>query len=593
MTGFYFRLWVKAEFAIIRCKPQYAKNGVRVMNKKKLAIGVENYKEIIDRSYYYVDKTLLIKELLEKGSKVNLFTRPRRFGKTLTLSMLKTFFEKELNEAGEEIDNRHYFHDMKIMSGGADIVSYMGRYPVISFSLKSARQPDFEMAYQVLTEQIAGEFRRHSYVLKIDLFTEDEIKKYQRFMAQKASASEYATALKFLTDCLKKFHNQRVIILLDEYDVPLENAYFKGFYDEMTDYIRSLFESALKTNDSLEFAVITGCLRISRESIFTGLNNLKIISVLDQSYAEYFGFTPWEVKEMLLSYGLQDREQEVRKWYDGYLFGETSVYNPWSVLNYIDDALENRNIFPRPYWSNTSSNSIIKELVVNADMTARREIEDLIAGKYIEKPIHEEVTYGDIHRSQDYLWNFLFFTGYLRKRGERQEQRMIYLQMEIPNQEVLYIYENTIQEWFNEKIKAEDFAPLYQAITQGNSDVTENILKTQLMSSISYFDNAESFYHGFMIGMFMGLQNYEVLSNRESGMGRPDILLKPYDNLLPAVIIELKNTDKFTMMEEQCSRALKQIEEKHYEEELLAEGYRVIRRCGICFCKKNCMVKME
>lgn len=559
--------------------------------KKPVSIGIENYKELIDKSYYYVDKTLLIKDLLDLKEKAILFTRPRRFGKTLALSMMKTFFEDERDGQGEQMDNRHYFHGMKIEQAGEAYMQYAGQYPVISFSLKSAKQPDFNMAYESLKDEIIKEYERHAYILGKGILSEENEKRYHDVMRRLASPVLYAKALEFLSDCLKKYHNKNVIILIDEYDVPLENAYFSGFYEQMTQFIRSLFESALKTNDSLEFAVITGCLRISRESIFTGLNNLRISSVLNENYGEYFGFTESEVEAMLTFYDMEAKMNEVRQWYDGYLFGDAEVYNPWSVLNYVSDHARGGSSYPRPYWSNTSSNSIIRELIEKADMGIRREVEELVSGGTIEKPIHEEITYEDIHRTQDNLWNFLFFTGYLKAVSTRFEVDTLYLTMRIPNEEVKYIYRNSISEWFQQSVQSTDFSELFQALIKGEAATVESVIKQQLQKSISYHDNAEKFYHGFLLGLLSGMQNYEVISNRESGDGRPDIMLKPLDEKQPAVILELKRTDRFNQMEAMCDKALVQIEEQRYEEGLLDEGYGKIIKYGICFCKKSCMVK--
>lgn len=559
--------------------------------KKPLAIGVEDYRRIVDKPYYYVDKTLFIKDLIDKGGTVSLFTRPRRFGKTLALSMLKTFFEAEIDQKGNKIDNSHYFNGMKIMNAGEAYTSHMGRYPVISLSLKSTKQPDYQMAYQCLIDEIISAYEKHLYVLSGDALLPANKEKYQAIMELRASEADYATSLKFLSNCLKKYHGRNVIILLDEYDVPLENAYFRGFYDQMTDFIRSLFESALKTNDSLEFAVITGCLRISKESIFTGLNNLQIISLLNNDYSEYFGFTQEEISDLLHYYSLEERQEELKKWYDGYRFGNTEVYNPWSVINYVNDKVWSSALFPKPYWSNTSSNSIIRELIETADVSAKKEIEELIAGGTIKKQIHEEITYTDIHVSQDNLWNFLFFTGYLKMTNQSMEGNQIYLDLSIPNEEIRYIYQNTIREWFNQKIKSTDLTPMFQSMLRGDSEAFEDFLKKHLRESISYYDTKEAYYHGFLTGILSGLQDYEILSNREAGNGRPDILLKPYDELNPVVIIEIKFTDKFSSMEKKCEDALQQIENKAYAAGSLDEGYKTIRKYGICFCKKSCMVK--
>ncbi len=560
-------------------------------NRKPLAIGIENYKELIDKDFYYLDMTLLVKELIDKNGNVNLFARPRRFGKTLALSMIKTFFEMDMDEKEHVSDNRHYFDGMKITQAGKKYVDMAGQYPVISMSLKSAKQPDFQMAYKSMINQISKEYERHRYVLEGDALLSSICEIYRLIMERRAEAIDYATSLEFLSECLKKYHGKKVIILIDEYDVPLENAYIEGFYDQMINFIRSLFESALKTNDSLEFAVITGCLRISKESIFTGLNNLKVNSILDESFAEYFGFTQPEVDELMKEYGLENKLEEVKIWYDGYLFGETEVYNPWSVIYYMDDILEHNTIYPKPYWSNTSSNSIVKELVEKADERVKQELEELIAGGTIEKPVHEEITYGDIHTSQDNLWNFLFFTGYLKAVERRFEQDTIYLTMKIPNTEVRYIYRNVIREWFEKRVESADFVPFYEAVINEKCDIMEEFLSDQLMESISYYDNAESFYHGYLLGILKGMKGYSAASNREAGRGRPDIIMSPVTPKKPAVIIEIKVAKKFAQMEAQCDAALEQIKEKNYAAELLEEGYQKVIQYGICFCGKTCIVK--
>ena len=559
--------------------------------KKPLAIGVDNYKEIIGEKYYYVDKTILMKELLDKKGKVNLYTRPRRFGKTLALSMLKTYFEKEYTRAGILVDNSRYFEGKKILEAGERYTSEMGQYPVISLSLKSAKQPDFDTAYACMKDEIGREYDRHNYLLKCDALTEEEKIRFQKIRDQKAEYAIDVTALQFLSFCLEKYHQKKTIILIDEYDVPLENAYFHKFYDRMIDFIRSLFESALKTNDSLQFAVITGCLRISKESIFTGLNNLEIVSVLNVDYAEYFGFTQAEIDTMLDFYEIPEMKGEIKQWYDGYLFGKTEVYNPWSVINYVKSKTSDIEAFPKPYWSNTSSNSIVRELIENANSEAKREIEELIAGGTIEKPVHEDITYGDIHKTQDNLWNFLFFTGYLKAEAQRFDEDTIYLTMKIPNMEVRYIYRNTIQDWFNAKIKVRDFTKLYQALLDEDVSKIETEIRDVLKISISYYDGNEGFYHGIMAGLLQSWSNYVLKSNRESGDGRPDLVLIPLDEREPLFILEFKYTKKFTEMDAGCDDALKQIEDLNYDEGYLNEGYLNIKKLGICFCKKSCSVK--
>lgn len=372
---------------------------------------------------------------------------------------------------------------------------------------------------------------------------------------------------------------------------PLENSFFEGFYDEMTGFIRSIFESALKTNDYLEFAVITGCLRISKESIFKGLNNLEVVSALNEDYAEYFGFTQEEIEDILKYYDIEGKAEEAKEWYDGYLFGRTEVYNPWSILNYVKTAITDKIAFPKPYWSNTSSNSIVRELIETADMGVKKEIESLIEGGTIEKPVHEDITYGDIHQSQDNLWNFLFFTGYLKMVRKRFETDTIYLTMAIPNSEIRYIYKNKVMEWFDEKLKGENNDKLYNAILDGNCKAIEEQISRLLLETISFYDYAESYYHGFMMGLLGGCKNYIVESNREAGDGRADIVFRYPSVKGQAVIIELKVTKAYETMEQCCDMALRQIEQKRYAKELERDGYKEIKKYGICFYKKECMVK--
>ena len=563
------------------------------MLKRRISIGIENYREMIDRNYYYVDKTLLIKELLDQWTKVFLITRPRRFGKTLGLSMVQTFFEDSRDETGNKIDNLHYFTGKKIMDAGEEYTCHAGKYPVIKMSLKSAKQRDFDTAYKCLVDEIAREYRRHAYVLKAETLTENEKQIYTVIMEGKAEYGQYVTALMTLSEYLERYHGKQAVLLIDEYDVPLENAWFEGFYDEMIKFIRSLFESALKTNDHLAFAVVTGCLRISKESIFTGLNNLKVVSILNKSFGEYFGFLQDEVDEMLDFYEIGYCKEAAKKWYDGYQFGKAEVYNPWSVINYVDDTVSGTTEFPRPYWSNTSSNSIVRELVERADTQVRREIERMIEGGTIEKPIHEDITYGDVYDSQDNLWNFLFFTGYLKKSGERQAGEQSYLTMSIPNAEISYIYKNMILAWFDKKIRKNDMTPLLKTIESGDCEAFAKFLSDQLMDTISFFDYKEDYYHGFLAGILKSFGNYEVLSNREAGIGRSDLVMKENVFMGRGIILELKVAKKFGEMEKMCEEALEQIETLQYEHELREEGYQEILKYGICFFKKGCMVKKE
>ena len=553
-----------------------------------LPVGVENFADLRRNGYYFVDKTLFIKELLDMKGKVNLFTRPRRFGKTLNMSMLRYFFEHEKH------NNSELFRGLKIMEAGEKYLRYMGKYPVISLSLKSMKQYSYELAFEMLKKAVQEEYKRHwEEVDEGGKLSGADRDRYLRLRDLEGTEGDYADSLKFLSNCLYTCSGQRAIILIDEYDVPLENAYFSGFYDRMVALIRSLFESALKTNDNLEFAVVTGCLRTSKESIFTGLNNLKIMSITSLTYAEHFGFTPEEVKQMLKDYGLEDNLETVKQWYDGYRFGETEVYNPWSVINYVDSCYQNKNAFAKPYWSNTSSNSIVRNLVEHADISVKQEIEALIGGETIEKPIHEDITYDDMDSTQDNLWNFLFFTGYLKKISERQEGEIIYMEMAIPNSEVRYVYKNAVLRWFEKKTEQKELSPLYESILNGDTEKMAEILSENLMETISFYDYQESYYHGFLVGMLKNIGNYIVQSNRESGNGRPDILLKYPSVRGKAVIIEIKVSKTYQGMEEKCDEALEQIEAQRYEEALRQEGYQNIIKYGVAFYRKECMVKMK
>ena len=555
---------------------------------KPLPIGVDDFGELIKKGYYYVDKTLYIKELKDLEGKVNLFTRPRRFGKTLNMSMLKYFFE-----IGHS-DTKQIFKGLAIMDAGEAYTRYMSKYPVISICFKSMKQPDFELSYAQMKKMIAEEYGRHDCLATSDCLTAAEKQRFIAVRDVKGSDADYLDALKFLSACLSKHYNEKTIILIDEYDVPLENAYFCGFYEKMVAVIRSLLESALKTNDNLEFSVITGCLRISKESIFTGLNNLKIISITNPVYAEHFGFTEAEVLEMLRFYERESCMPTVKDWYDGYLFGDTEVYNPWSVINYVEQLWVNPSAFPQPFWSNTSSNSIVRTLVERADIRVKQEIEALIEGDSIEKAIHEDITYEDIgpKESGENMWNFLYFTGYLKKTSERMDGNVRYISMAIPNEEVKYIYKNTVLSWFEQRIRKKDLNEFYNSIVHQNVNAFEKSMTELLREGISFYDSKEAFYHGFLMGLLNGMQDYYAYSNREAGDGRYDICLKSLDVTKPVIIFELKVAASFKEMAQRSAQAVRQIEMKHYEEGLIQDGYEKVLCYGIAFYKKNCKISV-
>lgn len=559
--------------------------------KKALPIGVENFEDLVGSNYYYVDKTMFIKELTDLKGKVNLFIRPRRFGKTLNLSMIRYFFENIGCQEKKE-QNRMLFQGMKIMSAGESYTGQMGMYPVLNLTLKSAKQRDLETALYMIQSEISVEFNRYRDLVEHgkERLASMEYEQYIRMADGKVPEQEIRSSLQLFCRCMRRITGQKTVILIDEYDVPLENAYFQGYYENMVDFIRSLFEAALKTNDDLQFAVITGCLRISKESIFTGLNHLHIISILDQRYSEHFGFTEPEVRQMMAYYEVESRFPVMKEWYDGYLFGNTEVYNPWSVINFLYDLYADIHAFPRPYWINTSSNDIIKDLILKADRETKGQIESLLEGEALDIQVHEEVTYQDMHSRGENLWNFLFFTGYLTKEIEYFKERYIFLKVRIPNTEVLTIYENTIMNWFRSSIEKRDFRDLYQALEKGDAKRAKNILNEQLFTTISFYDSTENFYHGFLTGILSQSENYLVKSNRETGNGRSDIMMRSPSLRGRSFILEVKVSEHVDDMEADAEKALQQIYEKKYMEELRMEGYRSIDCYGIAFFRKDCEI---
>ena len=554
--------------------------------RKKIPIGIEDFREMIDRNCYFVDKTLMIKDILDSGAKVTLCTRPRRFGKTLNMSMLRYFFEKS------EQDNSYLFDGLEISGAGEKYLAHMGQYPVISISLKSMKQATYEMSLSVFKKIVEEEFWRHRDIFESDVISPADKQVFKDICSRKADDGTYFSGLKLLSDCLHSHYNKDIVLLIDEYDVPLENAYFCGFYDKMINLVRSVFESVLKTNNSLAFAVLTGCLRISKESIFTGLNNLAVCSINNNAYSQYFGFTESEVKKLLEYYGVTSRFSELKEWYDGYRFGNTEIYNPWSMVKFIQSSVSGEDESLQPYWSNTSSNSIVHKLITESDMTVRDKIELLLSGESICEPIYEDTVYADIDVNSDSIWSFLLFTGYLKSTKLRNIGGLLHADLVIPNFEVRTIYQRTIIQWFKEKVNADPRQELFESLLNGDVTRIEDILCDWLDETISYYDEKEQYYHGFLAGLLSGFKGYTLKSNRESGDGRPDIMLLERRRYALAIIIEVKDTKVFTQLESLCDEALAQIEENRYESELRHEGYKRVIKYGIAFCRKSCMVKI-
>lgn len=553
---------------------------------KKLPVGLENFQKIQKSGFYYVDKTKLIEQLLENWSKVNLFTRPRRFGKTLNMSMLKSFFE-----IGTD---RTLFDGLYISRNQKLCEEYMGKYPVIFLSLKGIDGLSFEAAKYRLTELIGVEAERFAFLADSEKLTENERSKYRaiiHLVNGKYSMDEdmLVSSLQTLSQLLCRHYGQKAIILIDEYDVPLDKAFQHGYYKEMVSLIRGLFGQALKTNDDLQFAVLTGCLRVSKESIFTGLNNFKVYAADDVRYDEEFGFTNEEVKKLLANYNLQEHFEKVKEWYDGYHFGDADIYCPWDVINYVDDLLSDPNVQPKSYWINSSGNDLVKRFIEQADITTKDEIEQLIAGNAVEKRIRSDLTYDEIDNSIDNIWSVLFTTGYLTRLGKADNG--VY-KLIIPNQE--------IREWFNQIVanNRASIDKINQGFLEGKAETIQRELTMFLGETIRVFDTKarneekEIFYHDILLGILKNYPGWVVKSNRESGDGFADILLKP-KNPDAGIIVELKDVRSLHDLDQACERALEQIKDRRYDTELREDGRNDILAYGIAFCRKRCKVVVE
>ena len=559
------------------------------MERKKLPVGIDSFEKLRKEDFYYIDKTGLIIDLLNNWGEVNLFTRPRRFGKTLNMSMLKSFFEIGVD--------RTLFDGLAISRETALCEAYMGKFPVVFVSLKGVDGLTFEDAYGMLRRILRSEVFRLSFLAESKKVLDKEKAAFERFLNEQDTLDDVQESLKMLSSLLYQHYGQKTILLIDEYDVPLDKAFQHGYYKEMVALIRSLFGQALKTNDYLQFAVLTGCLRVSKESIFTGLNNFKVLSITDSRFDEHFGFTDAEVKTLLDDYNLTAHYGETKEWYDGYRFGSVDVYCPWDVINHVDRLCGEPNAEPQAYWINTSGNDLVRRFVDKADKTTQGEIERLIAGEAIEKAVRLELTYNEIDNSIDNLWSVLFTTGYLTQAGK--VERSVY-KLIIPNREVREVFILQIQEWFKETV-VHDEKPMQafcQAFLDGNAEEIQKRLTVILGKMISILDTKakdeqkENFYHGLLLGLLRSEPNWLILSNAESGDGFSDILIEPEDPDT-GIVIEVKYSPTLAGMESVCEAAMNQIKEKRYDERLRNEGREHITAFGIAFCKKRCKVSFE
>ena len=555
----------------------------------KLPVGIDNFEKIRQNGFYYVDKTSLIEQLFSNWGEVNLFTRPRRFGKTLNMSMLKYFFE--IGTDRSLFDGLHICANEKICS------KHMGKYPVIFLSLKNAEGLNFDTAKYQMVELIAREAERFPFLAKDTNLSDRDREKYRVLTAfadghYQMSDDVLCGSLQTLSELLYKHFNQKTVILIDEYDVPLDKAFQHGYYREMVALIRAMFGRALKTNEALAFAVLTGCLRVSKESIFTGLNNFKILSITDSRFDEQFGFTDKEVQKLLADYHLEARFSETKEWYDGYRFGNVDVYCPWDVINHIDRIKDDPNARPEAYWINTSGNDLVKRFVDKTNRTTRNEIEQLIAGNAIEKMLRLDLTYDEIDNSIENLWSVLFTTGYLTQAGMTEDGAY---RLVIPNREIREVFKMQIQEWFKKSIfsNTEQLTAFWKAFEEGNTDGVEMYLNRIMSNSISVFDiktgegKKEISYHNLLVGILTGNADWLVKSNVEAGEGFADIIVETEDPNA-GIVVELKYTKDYDEMEQACRAALDQINDRRYQEYLLNDGRKDITLYGIAFCKKRC-----
>lgn len=562
------------------------------MEQLRLPVGIEDFAEIRRHGYYYVDKTQLIEQVLNRRNKVSLFTRPRRFGKTLNMSMLQHFFEIGTDPK--------LFQGLSISKNNELCEKHMGKYPVVSISLKSIHADSYAKAKAQLIKLVNREARRVQFLLDSDRLTAVDKALFSELLDREMEEDTLVSSLQELTELLEIHFGQQVIVLIDEYDVPLAKANQNGYYDEMALLLRNFFENVLKTNDSLEFAVLTGCLRIAKESIFTGLNNFKVYSITDTDYDETFGFVDDEVKKMLKSLNQQDHYEEVKEWYDGYRFGNTDVYCPWDVVNYCADHLTTPNATPKNYWLNTSGNEVINHFIDSVgepQKLAKTELERLVSGNVVRKRINETITYKELYSTIDNLWSTLFMTGYLTQRGSEDDGRY---RLVIPNREIRNIVTDHILSLFQDEVKKDgQMANAFcQALMEGKEKEVERLLTAYMGKTISIRDTfvrksiKENFYHGILLGILSFKTGWEVSSNRESGTGFSDILIEIDDSDI-GIVIEVKYSDDEDQLEKDCKEALKQIKDRDYTQKLRDAGFHKILKYGIACQIKTCKVLVE
>jgi len=545
-------------------------------NLKAIPVGIDNFKEVIEENYLYVDKTDLIEDIILRGSKVYLFPRPRRFGKSLTISMLDEYFNIKKKE-----ENRKLFNGLKIENAPEKIKEQQGKYPVINLSLKSVKDETWEKEFNKLKSCISRLYQENKEVNEI--LSEKDRRYYESIINETALEEEYQLSLKNLSMFLAKYYKQRVIILIDEYDAPIENGFVNKFYKSTINFMRTFLGEALKTNEYLKFGCMTGILRVSKESIFSGLNNPKIYSVLDEQYSEYFGFLPREVDSLLEEYGVENKE-EIKKWYNGYNFGGTEIYNPWSILN----AIDNKKI--QTYWINTGGTALLETMLKNASKGLKKDLEDLIEGKVVIGELNENVVYEDINGSRDNILNFMLMCGYLTVEEKWMDMGIMKGKLKIPNLEVGVAFRTIVKRWFEENNARDEIEDLQRALVNNDKELAEIILNQLMGKSMSYFDNEENFYHGFVLGLLVDMgDKYIVESNREGGYGRYDMKIEKRDETL-GIILEFKIV-KEEKQEEMANMALQQIEKNKYYLDMRARGITNILKYGIAFNKKKAVLK--